>query len=220
MRKKFNLSTLPRLPDLSFELDLWNCGVIHVAGVDEAGRGAWAGPVFAAAVILPNNIDLAKILTGVNDSKKLSPTKREFWAERIREQAISWSVGFASSAEIDAIGIVPATRTAMTRSLDGLNVHPGHILIDFLTLPSINTPQTPLVMGDARSLTIAAASILAKTARDHEMIHLSDVYPGYGFEKHKGYGTAYHCQKLNILGPCPVHRVTFKPLLVTGKLTV
>ncbi len=192
---------------------------MHVAGVDEAGRGAWAGPVYAAAVVFPNNPAFAEDLNGVNDSKKLSPAKREYWAERIKQIATSWCVGTASASEIDSSGIVPATRMAMIRAVEGISVQPGYILIDYLTLPELNIPQNPLVKGDARSLTIAAASILAKTARDNEMIRLAEEYPGYGFEKHKGYGTTFHIENLNLLGPSPVHRASYKPLLKSIQLS-
>jgi ribonuclease HII len=199
-------------PDLSFEKNLWRVGVEHVAGMDEAGRGALAGPVSAAALILPSDRSFLKTLSGVRDSKQLTPSERTSWAERLRQVAVAWCVGFASHQEIDALGILPATRLAAQRALDGLALPPHHLLLDYLFLPDCPLPQTSLIKGDARSLSIAGASILAKTARDALLCELERIYPGYGFARHKGYGTPGHLQALADLGPCPIHRFSFAPL--------
>lgn len=212
MRKKFDRGLLPPRPDLSFELDLWNKGVEFVAGIDEAGRGAWAGPVYAAVVVFPLDLNLFDILSGVDDSKRLTPAKRADCAGQIKRASLAWNVGSASAAEIDQIGILPATILSMKRAIQGMSLLPQHLLVDFLTLPDCLLPQTPLVKGDARSLSIAAASILAKTSRDCEMVSLGIMYPGYGFERHKGYGTAFHRERLETLGPSPIHRTSFQPL--------
>jgi ribonuclease HII len=199
-------------PDLSFEHPLWSSGVTLVAGIDEAGRGAWAGPVSAGAVILPPLPDLADRLSGVRDSKQMTPLQRARWATRIRAIALAWGVGFASSEEIDTQGIVPATRLAMQRAIDCLTPAPQHLLIDAVRLPRINLPQQSLIKGDARVLSIAAASVLAKTARDALMQELDITYPGYSLARHKGYGTALHHAALLLLGPSPIHRKTFAPI--------
>jgi ribonuclease HII len=212
MRKKFDRGLLPPRPDLSFELNLWNKGVEVVAGIDEAGRGAWAGPVFAAVVVFPPDLKLYNILSGVDDSKRLTPAKRADCAGLIKQTSLAWNVGSASSEEIDQIGILPATILSMKRAIQGMSLLPQHLLVDFLTLPQCSMPQTPLVKGDARSLSIAAASILAKTSRDCKMVSLGITYPGYGFERHKGYGTAFHRERLETLGPSPIHRTSFQPL--------
>lgn len=200
-------------PDLSLETPLWQAGLYRLAGLDEAGRGAWAGPVAAAAVILhPAGADLLDLLSGVRDSKMMTARQRAIWAEKIRAAAAAWGVGWASNAEIDAQGILPATRLAMQRAVEQLVLPPEHLLIDAVRLPAIGLPQTALVRGDQRSLSIAAASVLAKTARDALMRELNEQYPGYGFAAHKGYGTARHQRALDELGPCPQHRFSFAPL--------
>ncbi len=180
-----------------------------VAGLDEAGRGALAGPVAAAAVILPADPEILPALLGVRDSKQMTPAQRRHWEERLHVQALCYAVGFASQTEIDVCGIVPATRLAMQRALSQLSVSPQHLLLDFLDLPGLSIPQTSLVKGDRRSLSIAAASVLAKTARDEFMCRLDGQYPGYGFAIHKGYGTLTHRRALQALGPSPVHRTSF-----------
>ena len=210
MVEKFDPSLLPKRPNLQFENLLWENGVHDVAGIDEAGRGALAGPVAAAAVILPPGAEIASRLNGVHDSKQLSPAKRNFWAACIRSEVLAYGVGLASHLEIDAYGIVPATRLAVQRAVDNLAFPPQHLLLDFLALPECSTPQTLLVKGDARCLSIAAASILAKTTRDAYMTDLDRAYPGYGFAIHKGYGTYAHRRALQMLGPSPVHRRSFK----------
>lgn len=199
-------------PDLQFELPLWESGLVFVAGLDEAGRGAWAGPVSAGAVILPADPQIQRRLAGVRDSKQMSPPQRVRWAAAIMELALAWQVGFSTSHEVDRLGIVPATRLAMRRALEGLSVVPGHLLIDALLLREVELPQTALFKGDSRSLSIAAASVLAKTARDALMVEQDAIYPGYGFARHKGYGTRMHRAALDTLGPCRIHRGTFRPV--------
>jgi ribonuclease HII len=181
-----------------------------VAGIDEAGRGALAGPVAAAALILPPDADLRQALQGVRDSKQLTPARRAFWAPRLRRLALGCGVGLASSQEIDELGIVPATRLAAHRALEALPLAPQHLLVDYLDLPDCSIPQTSLVKGDARCLSIAGASILAKTARDEILRQLDGQYPGYGFAGNKGYGTLAHRQALARLGPSQVHRRSFR----------
>ena len=203
---------IPPDPTLEFERALWAQGAAPVAGLDEAGRGAWAGPVCAAAVTLPADEGVLERLRGVRDSKLMSARARGEMAERIRAEALGWGVGFASHAEIDTLGIVPATRLAMRRALEMCGFQPAHLLIDALKLPGLAVPQTALIKGDRRVLSIAAASVLAKTERDAFMVELDRQYPGYGFARHKGYGTAVHQSALASLGPCPVHRLSFAPL--------
>ena len=200
-------------PDLSLELPLWQAGLCRLAGLDEAGRGAWAGPVTAAVVVLPPaGPALLELLPGVRDSKLMTARQRALWAEKIRIAAAAWGVGWASNAEIDALGILPATRLAMQRAVEQLALPPEHLLIDAVRLPALTLPQTALVRGDQRSLSIAAASVLAKTARDAWMVELNEQYPGYGFAANKGYGTARHQRALDELGACPQHRFSFAPL--------
>ncbi|MCU0485254.1 MAG: ribonuclease HII [Anaerolineales bacterium] len=198
------------VPDLQHEQRLWEAGTLLVGGIDEAGRGALAGPVSAAVVILPPDLQIADQLKGVRDSKQMTPHQRSFWAEAIRRLALGWGVGFASAQEIDTAGIVPATRLAAHRAIQMLVQPPQYLLIDFLLLPDCAIPQTALVKGDCRSLSIAAASVLAKTARDQHMIELDQQLPGYGLAVHKGYGTSMHLQALEHLGPSPIHRLSFR----------
>jgi len=203
---------MPQYPNLNLEIPLWETGLVNLAGLDEAGRGAWAGPVSAGAVVLPVDPNLCQQLPGVRDSKQMSASQRSFWAECIKRVAVCWGVGFASQTEIDTYGILPATRLAMQRALEQLLVVPQHLLIDALRLPLVKIPQTALIKGDVHSLTIAAASVLAKTGRDALMCELDGLYPGYGFARHKGYGTRFHQQALQSLGPCAIHRRSFAPV--------
>jgi ribonuclease HII len=198
-------------PDLTYELNLWP-HYPHIAGLDEAGRGALAGPVAVGAVILPRNApDLLRTLEGVRDSKLLTPSGRDLLAPRIKETALTWRVAFASADEIDHYGIVSATRLAGLRALEGLSVIPGYLLTDFrLELPQLDIPQTALVKGDAMCLSIAAASILAKTSRDALMQEMDTQYEGYDLGKHKGYGTRSHRLAMKQLGMSPIHRKTFQ----------
>ena len=198
-------------PDTFFESQLWDSGLLHVAGMDEAGRGALAGPVAVGAVILPNDPTLlSQTLAGVRDSKQMTPLEREALAPRIKAAARTWSVAFASAAEIDSLGIVPATRLAALRALYGLSLSPQYLLTDFrLELPELDISQTALVRGDTLCLSIAAASVLAKTTRDAFMRELDSHYQGYGLGKHKGYGTQAHRLAMKQLGISPIHRKTF-----------
>ncbi|MBR0522300.1 MAG: ribonuclease HII, partial [Firmicutes bacterium] len=190
---------------LRYERELWASGCRYIAGVDEVGRGPLAGPVVTAAVILPEDFDLL----GVDDSKKLTPKKRDELFEKIKEAAVCWAVGRREPGRIDEINILNATKEAMLDAVNGLSVRPDHVLIDAVKLPSLDIPQTSLIHGDALSVSIAAASILAKVTRDREMEEMARVWPGYSFEKNKGYGTKAHYEGLKALGPCPIHRKTF-----------
>jgi len=207
---------LPRelsAPTLEHESRLWAKGYRHIAGLDEAGRGAWAGPVVAAAVILPSNQPgLMQHLAGVRDSKALTAARRESLLEIIVEHALTWATGAVPPDEIDRLGIVPATRRAMAQALEALSPPAGYLLIDYLPLPQVPLPQYHLPKGDVWVLSIAAASIVAKVHRDRMMIDLGALYPGYGFARHKGYGTPQHRAALAALGPCPAHRMSFAPL--------
>ncbi|RWR20169.1 ribonuclease HII [Sinirhodobacter populi] len=196
------------LPDYSFELAARALGFRAVAGVDEVGRGPLCGPVVAAAVIL----DPARIPEGLNDSKKLSHKRRMALEAAIKTDAV-WCVAEASVAEIDRINIVQASHLAMCRALAGLARKADHVLVDGNLLPkTLAIPAQAIVRGDARSVTIAAASILAKEARDRMMVDLAQQYPGYGWERNAGYPTKDHLQALLDLGPTPVHRRSFRPV--------
>jgi ribonuclease HII len=206
-------SDVPRYPDLAAEQDLLRIGRVHIAGLDEAGRGAWAGPVVAAAVVLPlERDDLLQALHGVRDSKQMTPRQRLAWAERIHQIAVDVAVGQATPEQVDRIGVLAATRLAMACALDGLRSLPDHLLLDYVRLTSIALPQTAITHGDARALSIAAASVIAKVERDQRMRELDQTYPGYGFAAHKGYGTARHRVALERLGPCAIHRRTYAPV--------
>jgi ribonuclease HII len=192
---------------------LWAAGWWAIAGIDEAGRGAWAGPVVAAAVIFPPDAASLGVLVGrVDDSKRLTPGVRERLSGEIETCARAVGVGFGSQEEIDTLGIVAATRAAMMRAVARLAVQPDFLLIDFLTLPDLPQEQIGLPHGDALSLSIAAASIVAKVTRDRWMAGQDAGYPGYGFARHKGYGTPGHRAALERLGPSALHRRSFRPL--------
>ena len=180
-------------------------GYDHICGVDEAGRGPLAGPVVAGAVILPKDCRIPYI----NDSKKLSAKKREALFEAITEKAISCKVGIISHDRIDEINILQATYEAMRAAVASLDVRPDILLNDAVKIPEVDIKQVPIIKGDAKSQSIAAASILAKVTRDRLMETYASIYPEYGFEKHKGYGTAQHIEALRKYGPCPIHRRTF-----------
>ncbi len=212
MPLRIDPSLIPESPDLSFERALWKVGLRAVGGIDEAGRGCLAGPVTAAIVILPNTDKIQRILTGTRDSKQLNSNQRESLRVKVESSASAWAVGWASQVEIDQVGILPATRMAIWRAIDQLTQPAEHLLVDYLELPDISLPQTRLVKGDRRSLSIAAASILAKTHRDAWMIEQNRHYPGYGFAENKGYGTSQHREALLKLGPCSLHRRSFAPL--------
>lgn len=179
-----------------------------IAGVDEAGRGCWAGDVFAASVILdPNNP-----ISGLTDSKKLSETKREFLSNEIKEKALSFAIAFASVAEIDELNILKASLLAMQRAVNSLHITPDLVLIDGNQAPKISIATQTIVKGDATIQAISAASILAKVARDETMRKLDNLHPEYKFAQHKGYGTKLHLEMLKKHGVLPVHRASFKPI--------
>ena len=189
-----------------------------VAGVDEAGRGSLAGPVVAGAAILPVHPS-GEWLLGVQDSKRLTPRQRELSLQCMQDAPVLMATGVASSVEIDTIGIIEATRTAMARAIDALPIRPQFLLLDAIMLPDIDIPQRSIIKGDAKCLSIAAASIVAKVTRDSLMRDLDKEYPGYGFAQHKGYGTRQHMEGLENIGPCDVHRFTFAPVRrLTGTL--
>ncbi len=205
----------PRTAGLQHEHTLVAQGYRVIVGIDEAGRGAWAGPVAAGAVCLPlDRDDVAQLLAGVYDSKQVSARTRAQLVDRIKATARAWGVGRAEAHEIDALGIVPATCLAMERALALVQaqVTPDYLLIDSIRWPSRQLPYSALIKGDSLSLSIAAASILAKVARDGWMVEYDAQYPGYGFAVHKGYGVATHHAALREHGPTPLHRMTFAPL--------
>ena len=192
---------------LKFERLLWQQGLTHVAGVDEAGRGPLAGPVVAAAVIFPEEFFLA----GVDDSKKLSHDRREQLYPQILANCHSYGVGIVSVAEIDQINIYQAAMLAMRQALDQLSPAAQHVLVDGRRNPKIDLPQTSIIKGDALSFTIGAASIIAKVTRDRLMLDYHRAFPQYGFDQHKGYATRSHLTALQQHGPCEIHRRSFRP---------
>ena len=212
MTRRIDPSLIPKAPNLSFEHALWKEGLLNIAGIDEAGRGCLAGPVTAAAVILPYMEEVPGYFSAVRDSKQLSREAREWEQKKIEENCLDWGVGFASNLEIDRYGIIPATRLAVSRALEKIESQPQHLLVDYIELPNNPLPQTRLVKGDARSLSIAAASILAKTHRDALMIILAEKYPAYDLGTNKGYGTAAHREAIQRFGPSPLHRISFAPM--------
>ena len=200
-------------PDLREEMTLYAEGYRHIAGLDEAGRGSWAGPVAAGAVILPiARPDLSQQLQGVRDSKQLTPRQRERLFGIIESAALAVGVGIVPPEKIDEVGIVPATRQAMNLAIAQLSPPPDFLLIDYLNLPELSIPQKGITRGDALSLSIAAASIMAKVTRDRLMVGLDARYPGYGFARHKGYGTPQHRECLVRLGSSPIHRLSYAPM--------
>ena len=196
---------MPSVPDLSFEIDVYRQGFTHIAGIDEAGRGCLAGPVVAAAVIF----HAGYFIDGVDDSKKLSHARREYFFEIIRVNALSIGVGIVDNKEIDKINIYNATINAMKMAVEDLAIHPDYLLIDAVPVKDLPIPQLPIIKGDTLSFTIASASIVAKVTRDRLMAghHLS--FPNYNFKAHKGYGTREHIERLRQFGPCSIHRSTF-----------
>lgn len=190
---------------LQFENEAYNDGYEIVCGVDEAGRGPLAGPVCAAAVILPKGY----VIDGVNDSKKLTEKKREALFDVIKEETLAYSIATASAQEIDEINILQATFLAMKRAVEGLDIKPNIALIDGNKEPHLDIPMRTVIKGDARSANIAAASILAKVTRDRYMLEMAEKYPEYQFDKHKGYGTKLHYEMLDAFGPCEIHRQSF-----------
>ncbi len=190
---------------LEFENEAISKGYRHICGVDEAGRGPLAGPVCAAAVILPEG----KIIEGVNDSKKLSEKKREALFDVIKTEAVSYSIAYATVDEIEEMNILNATMLAMRRAVEGLSVKADYAMIDGNRLPELSIDREFVIKGDARSMSIACASILAKVSRDRLLYQYAEEYPQYHFEKHKGYGTKLHKEALLEYGPCPYHRLSF-----------
>jgi len=190
---------------LAYERLAWQQGYTQLAGVDEAGRGPLAGPVVAAACIL----DPEKAIYGLNDSKKLTPSSRNRLFNQILENAAAWQIGLADHVVIDNINILQATCQAMRQAIKELPVKPGLLLIDAVKLAGVDQPVWPIIRGDGLSVSIAAASILAKVTRDRMMDEYDALYPEYGFAQHKGYGTPLHYEALAKYGPCPIHRLTF-----------
>jgi ribonuclease HII len=185
-------------------------GHVIIAGVDEAGRGPLAGPVVAAAAILPLGVEIP----GLNDSKLLNPERREQLAVAIRRVALAIGVGEASHSEIDQVNIAVAGRLALRRAVEALSIEPDYVLVDGFAVPEMATPHEALVKGDRRSASIMAGAIIAKTTRDLHMRQMAELYPGYGFEVHYGYSTPTHARALRELGPCPLHRRSFNPVAV------
>jgi len=206
------------MPSFAEEELLEAQGYQRIAGIDEAGRGALAGPVVAGAVILPRRVD-APWLNEVKDSKQLTPARREVLFHRIHEIAISIGIGVAPHYLIDEQGIIKATRLAMKLAIDQLSPPPESLLIDYMRLPEVKLPQKGITNGDNLCFSIACASIIAKVTRDQLMVAFDKVYPGYGLAQHKGYGTREHLACLSRLGPCPIHRQSFKPVRdIIGKV--
>ncbi len=191
--------------DYTFESAAYARGFTAVCGIDEAGRGPLAGPVYAAAVLLPEGL----MIEGLNDSKKLSEKKREALFDVICENALAYGIGFADEKEIDEINILQATYLAMRRAYENMQISCDYVLIDGNRMPPMPVPGETIVKGDAKSPSIAAASILAKVSRDRVMLEYAKQYPEYEFEKHKGYGTKAHTEALHKHGPSPIHRKTF-----------
>lgn len=203
---------------LSEEKALSLNGYSYIAGIDEVGRGPLAGPVVAAAVIVPSKLKRSSWLEHVKDSKLLSSYQREFLFEPIKEMVVSHGIGIVSSQTIDIFGIAGATRLAMKQAIEQLSPKPDYLLIDYVKLPEVFLPQKGIVHGDNLCFSIACASIIAKVTRDRLMVHLDTIYPGYGLARHKGYGTKEHINCLRRLGPCPIHRRSFRPVKdVTGE---
>lgn len=201
---------------LGFEKHLWSKGTTLVAGIDEAGRGPLAGPVVAAAAILPINFSLP----GLNDSKQLSEKVREAFFDALATPGtlVCYAIGLADPAEIDRLNILRATILAMQRAVTALSTQPEHLLIDGLPVSGFSQSQTAIVGGDAKSMSIAAASVIAKVTRDRMMANWHCVYPNYKFDQNKGYGTPAHLENLQIHGPCPIHRRSFEPVAQTSFL--
>lgn len=199
-------------PTLDRENSLWQRGRMAVAGIDEAGRGALAGPVVAAAVIVPTGAMLAGLWTQVRDSKELTPGVRERLAQEIVESALAWGIGSIPAAVIDEIGIAAATRQAMVDAVHSMGIRPDYLLIDWVKLPMLNIHQESFAKADQLSVSVAAASILAKEHRDRLMVELDAIHSMYGFAGHKGYGTQAHRNAIEQHGPCPDHRHSFSPI--------
>ena len=205
-KEERRIMLLQKLEEMKvFENEIHAEGIRYIAGIDEVGRGPLAGPVVAAAVVLPEDFDVI----GVNDSKKLSEKKREELFEIIKDKAVSYAFGIVDNEVIDEINILEATKKAMKEAVEGLDVRPEHLMIDAVKLEDVDIPQTPIIKGDEKCLSIAAASILAKVTRDRMMVEYAETYPDYSFEKNKGYGTKAHYEGIERAGICPIHRRTF-----------
>ena len=201
------------MPNLDIEQDVRSVQYKYIAGVDEVGRGPLAGPVVSAAVVLPHDlVGDEDWLSVINDSKKLSESKRQMAYEIISREAVSVAVGITNASTIDSVGILPATISSMFTALRGLEVSPDFVLFDFIPLKDCEYPYRTVVKGDTKSYSISAASIIAKVARDELMKEAEEQYPGYGFSGHKGYGTAKHLDAIKRLGPCEIHRRSFAPI--------
>ena len=201
------------MPNLDIEQDVRSVQYKYIAGVDEVGRGPLAGPVVSAAVVLPHDlVGDEDWLSVINDSKKLSESKRQMAYEIISREAVSVAVGITNASTIDSVGILPATISSMFTALRGLEVSPDFVLFDFIPLKDCEYPYRSVVKGDTKSYSISAASIIAKVTRDELMKEADEQYPGYGFSGHKGYGTAKHLDAIKRLGPCEIHRRSFAPI--------
>ena len=201
------------MPNLDIEQDVQSVQYKYIAGVDEVGRGPLAGPVVSAAVVLPHDlVGDEDWLSVINDSKKLSESKRQMAYEIISREAVSVAVGITNASTIDSVGILPATISSMFTALRGLEVSPDFVLFDFIPLKDCEYPYRTVVKGDTKSYSISAASIIAKVTRDELMKEADEQYPGYGFSGHKGYGTAKHLDAIKRLGPCEIHRRSFAPV--------
>jgi len=198
-------------------MDLWKAGYRKVGGIDEAGRGCWAGPVYAAVVMFSPEAITAELIGHVRDSKQLTPSKRQKLTGIIKAVSFDFGIGSATNAEVDSLGIVPATRLAARRAIDQLRNPPDFLILDYLILEDFTMPQLALVRGDQLVLSIAAASILAKTGRDEFMNQMDTIYPEYSFKTNKGYGTTAHQRALRQVGVCPIHRMTFKPVVAINR---
>lgn len=205
-------TSIPKRPTLDYERDLWTHGYSRIAGVDEVGRGPLAGPVVAAAVVL-TPADEHRWSGVFTDSKQMTALQRETAFDALMTAGVASALGSCGPDEIDAIGIAAATKLAMVRAIEGLEPGADHLLIDALRLETVALPQTSLIKGDAISLSIAAASVIAKVTRDRLMSGVfEERFPGYGFASHKGYGTAVHMEALRQNGPCEIHRNSFRPV--------
>jgi len=215
LKSKNNSYSKP--PTLMYESTLSSQGYKSIAGIDEVGRGALAGPVVAAAVILPQSADLPR-LKDVRDSKEVSPEKRDSLYSLIMEEAFAVGIGIVSWQTIDSINILNATRLAMRQAIEQLACLPDFLLVDGMTIPRLDIRQKGIVKGDRLCLSIACASVIAKVTRDRIMVDLDAVYPNYGLAQHKGYGTRFHLDCLSQYGPSPVHRFSFAPVKETNRL--
>ena len=196
------------MPDFELEKEALQKGYKYVCGVDEAGRGPLAGPVCAAAVILKEDT----VIEGLNDSKKISEKKREALFDVIKENAVAYCIAYGTVEEIETVNILEATKLAMYQAIDNSKIKPEHVLIDAMKLENLDMPSTSIIKGDAKSISIAAASVIAKVTRDRMMLELDSKYPMYGFKKHKGYPTKQHVEAIEKYGILDSHRKTFKPV--------